>query len=67
MTVSQARSLAICPSSNVASVAMNAKAARADIHGTWPTFVIGLGAVLTLAWTIFLFWQCVTAVLSVMI
>jgi hypothetical protein len=67
MTASQARSVAICPSSNVASVAMNAKAARADIHGTWPTFVIGLGAVLTLAWMIFLLWQCGTAVLSVMI
>ena len=35
---------------------------RARIHVTWPIVIIGLGALLTLVWMIFLVWAAFTVV-----
>jgi hypothetical protein len=57
----------VYPTSKVVSSAANAEAAKSGrIHDAWPILMLGLGAVLTLAWTIFLFCQLVDAVSMMM-
>jgi hypothetical protein len=40
--------------------------ASARTHVAWPILVIGLGAILTLVWLIFLVWEAITVVTLVM-
>lgn len=65
MTALQVQLVAICRDSVLPRPLKTTE--RPRIHVAWPIFMIGLGAVLTLAWTIFCSGKPGAAILCVMI